>query len=153
MQQHFWGEIFFPGGTQPSWKNTEIPGVGGVWQAPPGMKIPGGWGSSTKVPSMGGGGGWVWIFFGTTHLLTTTPCLKRDETCWCIEASISKRSHMFDCECVLLPNASLWSIGKRFGWVQLCLITEYNWSQSSNWSSIGFDWLHPEMYSSYCMHL
>ena len=34
--------MFFPGGTQPSWKITEIPGgkeEGGGWQAPPGMEI------------------------------------------------------------------------------------------------------------------
>ena len=72
------------------------------------------------------------------HLLTTMPWLKRDETCSCTEASISKCSTMFNCESVRLPNARLWSIGKRCGWVQLCLITEHNWSQSSNWSSIGF---------------
>lgn len=34
--------MFFPGGKQPSWKITEIPGVGDVWQAPAGMEILGG---------------------------------------------------------------------------------------------------------------
>ena len=54
-------EIFFPGGSQPSWNITEIPGGwgGGVWQASPGMEILGGggeWrsGPKTKVPCVGG---------------------------------------------------------------------------------------------------
>ena len=37
----FLREIFFPGSTHPSWNITEIPGVGRVCQAPPGMEIPG----------------------------------------------------------------------------------------------------------------
>ncbi|KAM7449634.1 Anaphase promoting complex subunit 11 [Porites harrisoni] len=45
------------------------------------------------------------------------PCLKRDETCWCTEAFISKRSTIFNCESVRLPNARLWSTGKSFGWI------------------------------------
>lgn len=36
--------MFFPGGTQPSWKITEIPGVEVVGQAPAGMEILGGGG-------------------------------------------------------------------------------------------------------------
>ena len=37
--------MFFPGGTQPSSKITEIPGgAGGVSHVPPGMEIPGVWG-------------------------------------------------------------------------------------------------------------
>ena len=42
----FLTEILFPGGTQPSWKITEIPGDGG---------------SKTKVPSVEVGAG-VWKF-------------------------------------------------------------------------------------------
>ena len=52
-------EIFFPGGTQPSLKITEIPGDGGGGLTSTlRMEIPGGWGSKTKVPFVGG----VWIF-------------------------------------------------------------------------------------------
>ena len=72
-------ERFFPGGTKASWKNTEIPGV----------------------IFFGGGGG----YDKHPHLLTTMPCLKRDEACWCTEAFISKRSTIFNCESVRLPNA------------------------------------------------
>ena len=33
-------------------------------------------------------------------------------------------------------------IGKIFGWVRLSSSTEPNRSQSNDWKSIGFDWLH-----------
>ena len=43
VQQHFLTETFFPEGTQPSWKITEIPGDGGKgMKRTPGMEIPGG---------------------------------------------------------------------------------------------------------------
>ena len=71
------------------------------------------------------------------HLLTTMPCLKRDETCWCTEAFISKRSTIFNCESVRLPNARLWSTGKSFGWVQLF---DY-WTQLKSIEQLEFNWV------------
>ena len=61
VQQHFWHKYSFhrlPNQVE-KWRKL------GVWQAPPGMEVPEGWGSKAKVPSGGGGGG-VWIFSGTT---------------------------------------------------------------------------------------
>ena len=75
------------------------------------------------------------------------PCLKRDEACWCTEAFISKRSTIFNCESVRLPNAWLWSIGKSFGWVQLF---DY-WTQLKSIEQIGVQLGsidYTEMYSS-----
>lgn len=118
----FLTERFFPGGTKASWKNTEIPGV---------IFLGGGGGGYDKHP----------------HLLTTMPCLKRDEACWCTEAFISKRSTIFNCESVRLPNAWLWSIGKSFGWVQLF---DY-WTQLKSIEQIGVQLGsidYTEMYSS-----
>ena len=58
--------MYFPEGTQTSWKFTQIPGAGGLSQAPPtvytGNSRGVGGGSKVNVPSME-----VWIFSGTTQ--------------------------------------------------------------------------------------
>ena len=53
VQQHFWHKYSFhrlPNQVE-KWRKL------GVWQAPPGMEVPEGWGSKAKVPSGGGGRG------------------------------------------------------------------------------------------------
>ena len=52
----------------------------GVWQAPPGMEILSGWGSSAKVPSVGRGGGmdifWNYTIWGSIN------CSIWTQSCW-----------------------------------------------------------------------
>ena len=62
----FLTQIFFPEGTQPSSKITEIPGsAGGYDTYPLGWTFQGGGGSKAKVPSVGGG---IDIFWNYTIL-------------------------------------------------------------------------------------
>ena len=124
MQQHFWRKDSFQGVPKQVGKTQKFQGLlfflggeGGVWQAP------------------------------TLFLLTTMPCLKRDEACWCTEAFISKRSTIFNCESVRLPDAWLWSIGKSFGWVQLFdYRTQLKWTEQIGVQLGSID--YTEMYSS-----
>ena len=122
MQQHFWRKDSFQGVPKQVGKTQKFQGL---------------------LFFLGGGGG----YDKHPHLLTTMPCLKRDEACWCTEAFISKRSTIFNCESVRLPNAWLWSIGKSFGWVQLF---DY-WTQLKSIEQIGVQLGsidYTEMYSS-----
>ena len=119
MQQHFWRKDSFQGVPKQVGKTQKFQGLF-FWG--------GGRGGYDKHP----------------HLLTTMPCLKRDEACWCTEAFISKRSTI---KSVRLPNAWLWSIGKSFGWVQLF---DY-WTQLKSIEQIGVQLGsidYTEMYSS-----
>ena len=63
VQQHFWHKYSFhrlPNQVE-KWRKL------GVWQAPPGMEVPEGWGSKAKVPSGGGGEGYGY-FLELHHL-------------------------------------------------------------------------------------
>ena len=122
MQQHFWQKDSFQGVPKQVGKTQKFQGL---------------------LFFLGGGGG----YDKHPHFLTTMPCLKRDEACWCTEAFISKRSTIFNCESVRLPDAWLWSIGKSFGWVQLFdYRTQLKWTEQIGVQLGSID--YTEMYSS-----
>ena len=67
MQRHFWRKYSLHGLPNQVGKLRKFQGVGGIWQASAGMENPGGWGSKTKVPSVGG----MDIFWNTTDRLSS----------------------------------------------------------------------------------